>query len=360
MTPRDYAILKRKKVLPLRATLWMYALLLNRRANESGNIPYWFSLLLGLVFWVVLLLIAVVSYPVNVPAQALKVNTVFSFTIIIQLLASEAVNRKVIHSLSHRIVPPVMEKEIWTKMDASIREQLLIPLAGVAIGFPLVLLYAKVLFPGFNIDAAFIFGLAVVLFSTCYGMFMHFGSSMALAHMLPRFCGRLYEFFPAGSPIIRHLANLFSTALLITVFTSIFTVLAAIVIFPSPAMFKLAAIALVSSIGLSIFAFFYHLSAISNLVETCKQRVIEKIQVKIDKINKSSGLEQTEYNKQALEEIGKLIELSEKIQASKPKILTTTISIKYIIAVVGPALPLGKAEYLKAIKEILDSLKDTM
>jgi hypothetical protein len=136
MTPRDYAILKRKKVLPLRATMWMYALLLNRRANESGNIPYWFSLLLGLVFWVVLFLIAVVSYPVNVPAQALKVNTVFSFTIIIQLLASEAVNRKVIHSLSHRIVPPVMEKEIWTKMDASIREQLLIPLAGVAIDFP--------------------------------------------------------------------------------------------------------------------------------------------------------------------------------------------------------------------------------
>ena len=183
MTPRDYAILKRKKVLPLRATLWMYALLLNRRANESGNIPYWFSLLLGLVFWVVLFLIAVVSYPVNVPAQALKVNTVFSFTIIIQLLASEAVNRKVIHSLSHRIVPPVMEKEIWTKMDASIREQLLIPLAGVAIGFPLVLLYAKVLFPGFNIDAAFIFGLAVVLFGggpffffLAYRSFFHCGA----------------------------------------------------------------------------------------------------------------------------------------------------------------------------------------
>jgi hypothetical protein len=275
----------------------------------------------------------------------------------IQFIASEAVNRLVIHYLSEKIAPAIEEENVWRNMDASPRNQILLPFAGMLIVLPFIFKYSPHLFPAIQLSYSFVAGVALVTFNTLYGMYMHMTSSVALARSLPVFATRLYEFFPTGSPIVRHLANLFSTALLITILTSIATVTVTILIFPSPLMFKIAVIALLSFTGMSIFAFFFHLASISEMIEIGKQKTLKEIQERIAKIKESKSLSSS---KEALEEIGKLIEISEKISNAKARILSINISLKYILSIVSPLLTLSNKDYLPGIQKILDSVKDLL
>ena len=357
---RELALSKRNKLLPLRASLWIYRCLYRKRVlNQCCEVPYWLCFFPAMALVIFLLLITLIQHGIPISSLTLKVIGSVSIIILIQLLASEAVNRKVIHTLSVEIAPPVTNKQIWNKIDAPLREQIVIPIIGILIGLPLLILYASNLFPSIQVDACFIVGLGFVLFNTTYGMFMHIFSSMSLVSMTSHFRRRLYEFFPTGSPVIRHLANLYSTALLITVITSIATISIVVAAFPSPIMFQFGAISLISAMGVSIFAFFFHLHSISVLIDRGKEKVIAKIQRRINKISETKDVDPISI-KDSLEEIGKLLEISEKIQAAKPRILSVNISLKYLISIISPIAALGNTEYLIAIKGILDTLKELL
>ncbi len=356
----ELALSKRNKLLPLRASLWIYQFVYRKKAlNQCCEVPYWLCFFPAAALMIFLLLITLLQHGIAISSLTLKVIGSVSIIILIQLLASEAVNRKVIHTLSVEIAPPVMNKKLWNKIDAPLREQIIIPILGIVVGLPALVLYASNLFPSIQVDACFIVGLGFVLFNTSYGMFMHIFSSMSLVRMTSHFRRRLYEFFPTGSPVIRHLANLYSTALMITVITSIATISIVVATFPSPIMFKFAAISLISSMGVSIFAFFFHIHSISVLIDSGKEKVIARIQSRINRINATKDVDPISNNN-SLEEIGKLLELSEKIQNAKPRILSVNISLKYLISIISPVAALGNTEYLIAIKAILDSLKELL
>jgi hypothetical protein len=359
MDIQELARSKRNKVLPLWVSLRIYGFVYRKKAlNQFCDVPYWLTLLPPLILVILLLLLNFLQHGISFSTVTFKVVASSSIIIFIQLLASEAVNRKVIHIFIADITPSIDDLTIWSKIDMHVLKQIGFTAFSTVMGAFLIWRYTD-LFSPIRTDWCFICGLAIVLFNTSYGMLMHISSSMSLVQMSSYFSNRLYEFFPTGSPVIRHLANLYSTALLITVLTSIATVSVMVIAFPSPLMFKFAAISLISAIATAIFAFFSHLNSINILIDKGKEKVIAKIQERIDQINQSKEHYLTR-NKNALEEIGKLIDISEKIQNAKPRILSINISLKYLLSVVSPIVPLVTNEYTEAIKAMLESIEGNL
>jgi len=335
MTVKELSFLKKRKILPLRMLLSFSDVLTPRReSNEYADISYGLVISVGFVFWL-LQFAGVAIHGGSYLRPSIISTTAFALILVIQLIASESVNRIVIKSLGVKISPPITDKALWVKMDPSLLKQLIWPLL---FAIPLAI---GISFSPMNLLAdiprtfGFYLGLFVVSFSTMYGMYMHLSSSTSLSRSISDLVARLYFFNPGLTPIVKELSDLFASSLLITVATSILTVTIALLAFPTSHVGILGIIAFGLVLLMSVTAFFHHQSAIARLVDHAKNNsiaVLHEQTLQLFRL-KTSRIEN-------LNQIHKLLDISEKIQNASPRVITMEVGLKYGFSIAGPMLSL--------------------